>query len=217
MVKRSFWLFCMRILKKIPSMKMNTTRVSAVFLCLFVFVSANAQLRLPSRSGSDLRQALEKVITDYSKGFSNLKGDLLNDSDPQRLEYASLLTFKTAETNTIIQYSGASPIYSWQAQLLSTDDFAVAEKKYNSLYKELKGISLTLNRDYTYALEGTYGAPNESLGFASTEFHLTPSASSLPKVKVELSLQYEMPEWKIRIAVYQKEREDNERGKVRED
>ncbi len=196
---------------------MNATRVSAVFFSLFVFVSANAQLRLPSRSGSDMRQALEKVITDYTKGFSNLKGDLLNDSDPQRIEYASLLTFKSAESNTIIQYSGASPIYSWQAQLLATDDFAVAEKKYNSLYKDLKGMSLTLNRDYTYGLEGTYDAPNESLGFASTEFHLTPSASSLPKVKVELSLQYEMPEWKIRIAVYQKEREDNERGKVRED
>lgn len=196
---------------------MNATRISAVFLSLFVFVSANAQLRLPSRSGSDMRQALEKVITDYSKGFSNLKGDLLNDSDPQRIEYASLLTFKTAETNTIIQYSGASPIYSWQAQLLTTDDFAVAEKKYNSLYKDLKGITLTLNRDYTYGLEGKYDAPNESLGFASTEFHLTPSASSLPKIKVELSLQYEMPEWKIRIAVYQKEKEDDERGKVRED
>ncbi|HEU4904003.1 MAG TPA: hypothetical protein VFT06_14455 [Flavisolibacter sp.] len=198
-------------------MKMSATRVSAVFLFLFVFVSADAQLRLPSRSASDMRQALEKVITDYSKGFSNLKGDLLNDSDPQRIEYASLLTFKTAETNTIIRYSGSSPVYSWQAQLLTTDDFAVAEKKYNSLYKDLKGITLTLNRDYTFGLEGKYDAPNESLGFASTAFHLTPNASGLSKIKVELSLQYEMPEWKIQLAVYQKEKEDNERGKVRED
>jgi hypothetical protein len=37
-------------------------------------------------------------------------------------------------------------------------------------------------------------------------FQLTPNASNLPKVKVELSLQYEMMEWKIYLTIYQKER-----------
>ena len=99
---------------------------------------------------------------------------------------------------------------------MTTEEFAVAEKKYKGFYKDLKSLSLTLNRDYSYGLEGEYDAPDESRKFATTEFHLTPNASNLPKVKVELSLQFEFPEWKLYLSVYQKEREDNERGKTRE-
>jgi hypothetical protein len=186
-----------------------------VFLFFFSFVS-NAQLRLPGTSNSDVRQALEKVIVDFPRGLSTLKGEVVNNN-PQSVEYASLLKFGSAEQNTVTEYSGKQPVYSWQAQMLTTEEFSIAEKKYKSLYKDLKNISLTLNRDYTYGLAGDYDEPNESRKFATTVFHLTPGAANLPKVRVELSMQYEMPEWKIYLTVYQKEREDNDRGKVRED
>lgn len=194
----------------------TVTALFCFLFCSFVFsFSGRAQLRLPGLSNADVRQALEKVITDFPKNFSTLKGDVLN-SDPQSVQYTSLLQFQTAEKNTITEYSGKLPVYSWQAQILTTEEFAVAEKKYKALYKDLKGLSLTLNRDYSYGLEGEYEAPDESRKFATTEFHLTPNASSLPKVKVELSLQFEFPEWRLYLSVYQKEREDNERGKTRE-
>ena len=77
-------------------------------------------------------------------------------------------------------------------------------------------MSLTLNRDYSYSLAGEYDKPDESKKFSTTVFHLFPNASNLPKVKVELSLQYELLEWKIYLLVYQKEREDEERGKIKE-
>jgi len=170
---------------------------------------------LPGISNGDVRQALEKVIADFPRNFATLKGEVLNNN-PQTVEYTSLLEFKSAEENTITQYSGNLPVYSWQAQMLTAEEFAVAEKKYKALYKDLKNISLTVNRDYTYGLSGEYDAPSESRKFATSVFQLTPSASNLPKVKVELSMQYEFPEWKIFLTVYQKEREDNERGKVKE-
>ena len=197
-------------------MKKSTAYVLPVFFCLLLSFAATAQFRLPGLSNGDVRQALEKVITDFPKNFSTLKGEVLNN-DPQTVQYTSNLQIKTAESNTIIEYSGKPPVYSWQAQMLTTEEFTIAEKKYKSLYKDLKGMSLTLNRDYTYGLEGEYDAPEESRKFASTMLHLTPSASNLPKVKVELALQYEFPEWKIYLNVYQKEKEDNERGKLRED
>jgi hypothetical protein len=100
--------------------------------------------------------------------------------------------------------------------MLSGEEFEVAEKKYKSLYKDLKGITLTLNRDYSYGLDGKYDVPSDGKKFATSVFRLTPAASYLPNVKVELSLQYELPEWKIYLTVYQKEREDNEQGKTRE-
>lgn len=196
-------------------MKNKTVFVLSFFACIAFSLATQAQLKLPGFSNGDVRQALEKVLTDFPKNFSTLKGDVL-DTDPQSVEYASLLLFKTAEKNSITQYSGNQPVYSWQALMLTTEEFSAAEKKYKSLYKELKSPSLTLNRDYNYGLEGEYDAPDESRKFASTLFHLTPHASNLPNVKVELSMQYDFPEWKVSLAVYQREREDDERGKTEE-
>ena len=214
-LKRKLFSILFAISEIIPSMK-NWPAFSFCFLFLFSFsFISQAQLRLPGISNSDVRQALEKVLIDFPKGFSTLKGEVLNNN-PQSVEYASLLPFKSAEENTIIEYSGKEPVYSWQARMLTTEEFSVAEKKYKALYRDLKNISLTLNRDYSYGLSGKYDEPSERRKFATTVFQLTPSASSLPKVRVELSMQYEMMEWKVYLTVYQKEREDNERGKVEE-
>jgi hypothetical protein len=211
--KKAFLYFVADKKEKSTTMKMSTA-FALIFVCAFSFAS-HAQFRIPGAANGDVRQALEKVIADFPKNFATLKGEVLNNN-PQTVEYTSLLEFKSAEENTITQYSGKSPVYSWQAQMLTAEEFTVAEKKYKALYKDLKNISLTVGRDYTYGLSGEYDAPSESRKFATSVFQLTPSASNLPKVKVELSIQYEFPEWKIFLTVYQKEREDNERGKVKE-
>jgi hypothetical protein len=75
-----------------------------------------------------VRNALEKVIADFPKEFVNLKGEVLSNN-PQTVEYASLLSFKSAEQNTITQYSGKQPVYSWQAQMLTSEEFEAAAKK----------------------------------------------------------------------------------------
>lgn len=196
-------------------MRKSTNFFSLVLLFLVLSLSSAAQLRLRGLSNPDVRQALEKVIADYPSGFSTLKGKVVHNN-PQTVEYASLLQFKSAEQNSITEHSGKTPVYSWQALMLSHEEFEVAEKKYKALYKELKGFTLTLNRDYSYGLAGTYEAPSENKRFATSVFNLTPNATYLPNVKVELSLQYEMLEWKIYLMVYQKERQDNERGKTKE-
>jgi hypothetical protein len=196
-------------------MKRPTATLLFSFLFILFSTQSTAQLRLPGLSNSDVKQALEKVLADFPKDFATLKGEVLNNN-PQTVEYASQLQFRSAEKNTITEYSGKTPLYSWQALMLTDEEYAIAEKKYKSLFKDLKGISLTLNRDYSYGLEGSYDPPSDAKKFATSVFHLTPNASNLPKVKVELSLQYEMMEWKIYLTVYHKEREDNERGKVRE-
>jgi len=196
-------------------MKLKTTQSILAVLSFLFFHAANAQFKIPGMGNADVRQALEKVIGDYQKNFATLKGDVVN-TNPQTVEYASLLQFKSAESNTIIQYSGKNPVYSWQAQMFTTEEFEAAEKKYKSLYNQLKGMSLKLNRDYDYSLAGDYGKPDESKTFCSSAFRLLPNATYLPKVKVELSMQYELMEWKIYLLVYQKEREDSERGKTEE-
>lgn len=196
-------------------MKPETKGLFFVLTAVLFFHAAGAQLKLPGTGNADLRQALEKVIGDYPKDFAALKGEV-TASNPQTVEYASRLSFKSAESNTIIQYTGKKPVYSWQAHMFTSEEFAAAEKKYKALYNQLKGMSLRLNRDYDYALSGEYDKPDESRKFSSTVFQLLPAATYLPKMKVELSLQYELMEWKIYLLVYQKEREDSERGRREE-
>lgn len=181
----------------------------------FSLGSAHAQLRTPGTANPDVKNALETVITDLPKEFASLKGEVIVNN-PQTVEYASLLRFKSAEQNVITKHSGKRPVYSWQAVMATTEDFSAAAKKYKSLYGQLKGTSLTLNRDYSYSLAGEYDAPDESKKFSTTVFRLLPSASNLPKVKVELSMQYELLEWKVYLTVYQKEREDADRGPIEE-
>lgn len=186
-----------------------------LFACLIASFTSNAQLRLPALD-PDLKNALEKVIEEYPRQFSGLKGEILHNN-PQTTEYASLLKMTSAQKNTITQHSGSKPVYSWQAVMFTTESFEEAEKKYRSLYKQLKAISLRLNRDYHYGLEGSYEAPDLSKDFVGTVFSLAPNPSNLPKVKVELLMQYELMEWKIYLNLFQKEREDDEQGRIIED
>jgi hypothetical protein len=39
----------------------------------------------------------------------------------------------------------------------------------------------------------------------------------MPKLKIEASMQYEFPEWKVSLVVYEKEREDKDRGEINGD
>src|SRR4029079_5691721 len=81
----------------------------------------NAQLRFPV-SNNELRNNLEKIISDYPYGFSSLKGDTLVEN-PQTIEFSSRLDFKSAQENSITEYKSAHPVYSWSATFISTEEF----------------------------------------------------------------------------------------------
>ena len=68
----------------------------------------------------------------------------------------------------------------------------------------------------SFSLSGAYDEPDESKKFSTSTYRLMPAATNLPKLKVEATLQFEFPEWKVNLLVYQREREDNERGQIEE-
>jgi hypothetical protein len=185
---------------------------SIVFL--FLSLNSRAQLKFPV-TNNDLRTSLSKVITDYVDGFSALKADTIS-MNPQSIEFSTSLQFQGCEHNFITQYKSTNAIYSWQALLLTTEDFEEASKKYKWLNNQLKVMTVTV-QDYSFTLNGDYEEPDESKKFCSTIFKLTPNASIMPKLKVEASMQFEFPEWKINLMVYEREREDNERGDINGD
>jgi len=190
----------------------NTVLATAAFLAS---ITSQAQFKLPV-TNNDLRNNLQKIIIDFPTHFAKLRGDTLVEN-PQTIEFASLLDFKGAQENSITEYKSARPVYSWQALLLTTEDYAEAEKKYKWLYNQLKVMTVKLDGGYTFTFDGQYVAPDESRKFSNTVFKLLPNASNMPKLKVEASMQFEFPEWKVSLLVYEREREDTERGDVNGD
>jgi hypothetical protein len=187
-------------------MRMTAPKLLVAAL-LFCGLKSQAQLKFPV-TNNDLRANLSRIITDYSRGFTSLKGDTIYAS-PQTIEFATKLDFRGAEQNSIVEYRAIHPVYSWQAVLLRTEDFEEASKKYRWLYSQLKVMTVKME-DYSFTLSGNYDAPDESRGFCSSIFKLTPNAANMPRLKVEASMQFEFPEWKIRLLVYEREREDDE-------
>jgi hypothetical protein len=189
-----------------PELKLTT-----LALLLFCLSSQAQGFKFPV-TNNDLRTSLSKVITDYVDGFPELKGDTIS-VNPQSIEFASKLNFQGSEENTITQYKSKNQIYSWQAHVLTTEDFEEASKKYKWLYNQLKVMTVKV-QEYSFTLSGNYDAPDESKKFFTSIFKLTPNASNMPKLKIEVGMQFEFPEWKINLRVYEREREDNEPGDI---
>ena len=192
-------------------MKISKTKLIG-FLLIMAGLGAQAQVKFPV-SNNDLRNNLEKIISEFPHQFSSLKGDTL-EVNPQSIEFASLLDFKLAPENFITQYNSIKPVYSWHASLLASEDFEEAAQKYKWLCNQLKVMTIKLDGGYSFTLSGDYNAPDDAKKYISTVYRLTPGASHLPKLKIEATIEFLFPEWKVSLIVFEKEREDNERGEI---
>jgi hypothetical protein len=194
-------------------MKKSVKTLALITIAAFLSVITAAQLKLPVING--IGPDIKKVIQDYPNQFSNIKGEVINQN-PQSIDYACNLKVNGAEEVSITQYSTNKkhPIASWQAVMLTTDDFEDAKKKFKSLFNQLNNLSS--GDAVSFHLKGKYETPVEEKKFTSVIFTTDNGSVTLKKLKVELSMQYELLEWKLKVLVYEKEREDNERGSVEE-
>lgn len=179
-----------------------------LMLILSGFTKISAQI-IPVKNG--FQSDLAKVISDYPDRFSHLAGEKLA-GNPQTIEYSCKATVKDAASCRVIKYSSASrDIYSWEAVMMITDDFEEATKKFRSLYNAIQHLSVDING--TKAIfKGDYQQPAEAIKFTSVVFDAGDKYPKLKKLKVELLLQAEMLDWKVKVLVYEKEKEDDERG-----
>jgi hypothetical protein len=190
-------------------------RHAVIFTCfLFSIFSASAQLRLPTVDRS-ISNELAKVVKDYPNHFQNITGDLIIQN-PQSTDYQSTVKLKDAEECIVTEYASKKHNhYSWQAKLFTTDDFDVAAKKFKSCYNQLQNMSVKIG-EQAYHFTGTYESPTDEKKFTTVLFESAAKDELMGKLKIELLMDYEMLEWKIKIAVYEREREDNERGDIKD-
>lgn len=170
----------------------------------------SAQLRLPI--ANSIASDLKKVIEDYPNHFMNLQGELLIEH-AQSADYACNFKVAGAEQASVTIYSSVGKkVASWQALLLTTEDFEEARKKYRSIYGQLQQMHLTMADGHSILLKGHYEEPVEERKFTSTLFSCGQKDDSPCKLKVEIIMSYEPMEWKVKLLVYDRDREDHERG-----
>jgi hypothetical protein len=93
--------------------------------------------------------------------------------------------------------------------MLSTEDFEKAVEKYKELYRQLNGSSITVYGERQYKLKGDYDTPDESRAFASSILEPDVKEKYLRRLKVEVAINYFLPDWKVKILVYEKEADED--------
>lgn len=196
-------------------MKKSVKTLVLITTCFLFFHHVHAQLKLPNSNG--IGNDLRKVISDYPNHFSNLLGEMIEEN-VQYTDYECNFTPNGAEKTTITHYSSkGSDVYSWQTVMLTTDNFEKAKQKFRTLYNQLNNLTVKAGDGNAAHLRGQYIAPAEEKKFNSIVFSLDPADDSIKKLKAEITLEFYAPmEWRVKVLVYDRDREDNERGKTQE-
>ena len=178
-------------------------------LTIFFFSINTAGAQIKFASANTIAADVKKVIDDYPNHFDNILGSVIIQN-PQSTDYQCNFKVSGAEESVITRYTGKrNTISSWQALMLTTDNFQKAKNKFRSLYGQLNDLSKE-----TMYLKGVYESPVEEKKFTSVIFSFDPTNESISKLRVELIIEAEGMEWKVKVLVYDHERDDDERGDV---
>jgi hypothetical protein len=187
--------------------------LTATFLFILFVFTLSAQV-IPIKN--TLQTDIAKVISDYPNGYKNIIGEQILEN-PQSIEFECLVTVKDAIKCRMIKYSSnVKDIYSWEAEMFKTDDFESASKKFRTIYNSLQHLSVDINGSAA-DFKGDYIRPSEAIKFTMIVFDAGNKTPELKKLKLALVLETDMLDWVIKIQVYEKEREDKDKGPAFDD
>ena len=116
--------------------------LTATFFFFFFIFSLSAQV-IPIKNA--LQTDLAKVLSDYPNGFKNISGEQVM-GNAQAIEFESKVFVKEAIKCRIIKYSSnTKDVYSWEAEMLKSDDFEETSKKFRAIYNSLQHFPVEIN------------------------------------------------------------------------
>jgi len=182
--------------------------LTATFTFILLVFSLSAQV-IPIKNA--FQTDIANVLSDYPNGFKNIIGDEIKQN-PQSIEFECLVTVKDAIKCRLIKYSSnVKDIYSWEADMIKTDDFEAASKKFRSLYNSLQHLSVNINGS-TAVFKGDYIKPSEAIKFTTIVLDAGDKTPAFKTLKLGLVLETDMLDWVIKIQVYEQERLDKDKG-----
>jgi hypothetical protein len=182
-------------------------------VCLLVFVlstfNITAQNKLPVfKLTSAITPDIVKVARDYYDHFFNIKGEEISETE-STIEYKSKILPEGALESTITQIKSLHNVYSWQAIMMNTDDRDKAVAKYKQIYRQLNGANFVMNDGKTCKIRGSYDVPDDDRAFASSILEPDVKEKYLQRLKIEVAINYNMPEWTVKILIYEKESDED--------
>ena len=156
---------------------------------------------------SPITPDIMKVARDYYDHFFNIKGEKISETE-SIIEYRSKILPQGALESTIMQIKSLRNVYSWQAIMMNTDDQDKAVAKYKQIYRGLNGANLVMNDGRTCKIKGAYDAPDDR-AFASSILEPDVKEKYLQRLKIEVALNYNLPDWSVKILIYEKESDED--------
>ena len=188
-------------------------KLSATAFTLFIVFTVIPQPNLQRvKSAPSLKPVIEKVARDYYQNFNNIKGDTVSQTE-STIEFKSKIIPEGAIDASITKYINPYS-YSWQTTMFQSEDYLAAVGKYKEYYNQLNGCTLTFYDKSSYKLGGNYDTPDENRAFASSILQLDNTNPDLRLFKVEVALTYSIPDWTVRIMVYEKVADDEIRPTI---
>jgi len=181
------------------------------FFLLFSFTTSQliAQNKiLALKINNKIKPDIEKVAKDYYTHFDDIKGEKISEST-NTIEYESKVIPQGATESSILEIKGLKNVYSWQATMLTTEEYGKAVEKYKQIYNQLNGANFLMDDHKSWKFKGIYDTPDYSRAFASSVLQPDVNEKILQCLKVEVALNYKMPEWTVKILVYEKEADED--------
>ncbi|KAA9041827.1 hypothetical protein FW778_07370 [Ginsengibacter hankyongi] len=177
--------------------------LSLIFIFSTFHLLAQKSLLL-LKTGSSIKPDIEKVARDYYDHFDNIKGEKISESE-STIEYQSKIIPAGSLESTITQIKSLHNVYSWQTTLLKTDDYEKAVEKYKQIFHQLNGSNFKIQENQSWKFEGLYDTPDDARSFASSILEPNVSDKVFQRLKIEIALNYNMPNWTVKVMVYEKE------------
>jgi hypothetical protein len=146
--------------------------------------------------------ALQKVIQDYPNRFENIRGAVIT-SYPEATDYQSTVEIPGAVNAVISHYKASNKeLYSWKSTVFVSESFEDASRQYTELFNQIRNTIIKIEGEKPFILIGTLQKPMESRRSTSTQFQLYSAASVMQQLKVVLTVEHAITEWRIQLSVY---------------
>jgi hypothetical protein len=181
-------------------------------ITLLVFIaslSTQAQLKLfDKKDPSTFHKAVQVIISDFPYNYKHITGELV-DKQGDFEQYASTVRLPGAQSCVIGYYhSSLDTTASWQALMLSTEEFKEAAQEYKRLYHELKSCKMKTADGSAYYMAGTYEAPAEETDFVTSTLVIETGDERFLEFKIEVELLYQLDKWIVNVNMVSKKKDD---------
>jgi hypothetical protein len=184
------------------------------FALLFTlsFYCTKAQLKSTFTS---IKPQLSEVIKDFPYNYKNIKGEALNEGEPNTT-YASKIEIKDAVATSITSYINQKyQSWVWESVLFQTDDIKELQRRYKAYYNDITGKAVFKTGIGALTPTSTYSSPTEELRLWSNQLRMETDAVMYSNLVVDLIAEYVNFQWTVYLRVYDKMKDEEIRPSER--